>query len=214
MQRPPNLIALYIGFFLLVGCMGTTSSTTDGFRSTEGVVTPPFSDGRSSTALEAFRVAEGRVNEWNQQAKLYEIVPTRSMVINLSLPLEPIRDGWFFMFKVAGSPLEYYIAVNHGEIVGTREAQPVYFGESPPYVGRPIDYGTLPVKSTDVLNLFYELGGRQHLEQRAEPQFEYRLVHPEGLSNPVWSLYDFSEPITELIHIDAVTGERVSNPVP
>jgi hypothetical protein len=196
---------------MIAGCSdGITVVSTPTLTATKNAA---FYDGHDSTALEAYAVAETRAKQWNKDAVLYQIPPTRSMVRNLGLPLDAVEKGWFFMFKVPGSPVEYYIAVAEGKLAGAIEAQPITLGE-PVYKDQPINLAELPIQNSNVMQIFLEKGGKEYLATHPNPQFEFRLISIEGNPNPIWSLYDFNDPVTTLIHIDAVTGEEVEDPLP
>ncbi len=175
-------------------------------------VTGTPDDGRRQTAFEAYPPAEARARLWRTEAVLHQIAVTRIMETNLGLP--PGSPGWFFMFRVPGETLEFYVKVSEGTVIGTTEAQPI-MAEKLPYKYLPIDLQRLTLDSKDVVRLYMEHGGAEYVAAHPRLELDYRLVHLEGQPNPVWSLFDvtdFTQDIAPLFNVDAVTGEIVDDP--
>jgi hypothetical protein len=167
-------------------------------------------DGRSATALTAYPIAEAQAEKWNAEAILYQIPVTRLMEKNLGLPSD--MPGWFFMFKVPDSPVEYYVKVVEGRVLGVIEAQPIVIGEAS-YTYLPIDLATLPIGNDAALGLYMENGGNDYLALHPRLILDYRLVHLEGQPNPVWSIFDASNiDQPPLFNVDARTGQSVADP--
>ena len=167
-------------------------------------------DGRGTTAFEAYPAAEMKAREWNSEALLYQIPVSRIMEINLGIPLG--IPGWFFMFRVPDSPLEYYVKVVQGQVVGATEAQPILLG-TPLYEYLPIDLADISLDSDDLLRLFMAYGGKEYVASHPGWQIDYRLVHLKGQAHPIWSLFDVSNlDQPALFNVDAVTLEIVKDP--
>jgi hypothetical protein len=208
--------ALLFGVMILATCRSAGKTTLGPSpllsQPSMHVVVQLPDDGRGETAFTAYPVAEIEAKKWNRDALLYQIPVTRIMEINLAIPSG--IPGWFFMFKVPDSPVEYYIKVVHGQISGLTEAQPILSQELP-YELLPIDIGELVLDSDDVLRLFMESGGAKYKDEHPEWQIDYRLVHLKGDPHPVWSLFDVSNSNVDhppLFNIDGVTGEVVVDP--
>jgi hypothetical protein len=129
---------------------------------------------------------------------------------NLGLPSD--LPGWFYQFRVPGSPVEYYIKIVQGKLSGTTEAQPIIVGEAP-YTYLPIDVDKLALDSDGAMQKFLDNGGRAYVDSNPEMLIDYRLVHLEGKPNPVWSIFDARDlTAAPLYSVDAVTGETVPDP--
>jgi len=175
------------------------------------VITLP-DDGRGATALEAYPVAKAEAKRWNAQAVLHQIPLKHAMEQNLGIPAD--ARGWFFMFQEPGSPIEYYVKIVDDRLSGKTEAQPILV-QPLPYRLLPIDLETLPVQSEDVLRLWLERDGQEYWTAHPDKQLDYRLVHLDGQSHAVWSLFDAALPEQPaLLHVDAVTGDIVKDPFP
>jgi hypothetical protein len=189
---------------------GCANASTPGSKPVSTTASLP-DDGRGDTALTAYPIALVNAKKWNKDAVLYEIPVTQLMEKNLGLP-PGVQAGWFFMFKVPGSPLEYYVKVAEGHVVGSTVAQPIIVGE-PPFKEVALDLEKLPLGSNDVLRLFMEKGGSAYLASNPKWQLDYRLVHIEGQKDPVWSLFDSTDVNqAPLFNLDAITGEKVDDP--
>lgn len=195
------------------GCVGrpeldAPSTPTNAWTSAFGDL--PY-DGRSATALSAFEIAEAEALQWNQEAILVSVPMTRLMEANLGLPGH--IPGWFFMFMVPGSPLEYYVNVYSGKMSGATEAQPVLIKDLP-YTYLPLDLDSVKLDSDDAIQGWLARGGNEYLTDRPDSQLDFRLVHLEGQEHAVWSIFDFSTGTAplHLFSIDATTGQEVSDP--
>ncbi|MGB9872412.1 MAG: hypothetical protein ACPLYD_12205 [Anaerolineae bacterium] len=205
---------------LLVGIISLISCTTKGINpELSPLLSQPSmpamgfqlpDDGRGETALVAYLVAEDEAKRWNREAVLYQIPVTKIMEINLGIPSG--IPGWFFLFKVPDSPVEYYIEIVNGRVFGMTEAQPILTQELP-YELLPIDVKEMVLDSDDVLQLFMKLGGVKYIEAHPEMQIDYRLVHLKGQPHPIWSLFDISDiNRPPLFNVDGVTGDVVEDP--
>lgn len=218
MNNRKNKIIMVLFFLIviitLIGCSKekpTPTPSTPNPITTQPIQGQSIDDGRGETAFDAYLVAEVEAKNWDEEALLFQIPVTQIMESNLGIP--PGIPGWFFMFKVPDSPLEYYVKVVNGKVAGTTEAQPILI-EDLPYQYLPIDINKLSLNSDDVLRLFTENGGREYVNSHPELQLDYRLVHINGQEHPIWSLFEVSnlnQP-TALFHVDAITGEIVADP--
>ncbi len=167
-------------------------------------------DSHSETAFTAYPIAEKEALIWNAQALLFQIPPTRQMEQNLGLPPGG-PPGWFFMFKEAESPVEFYVEIVDGKLYGKTEAQPILVGE-PKYqlIQLPTD-GSL-LDSDQVLQVYLDDGGKEYTTTHPDIDFDFRLIHLEGIEHPIWSIFDSTDPLTPLYNVDAVTGKKVQDP--
>lgn len=208
-------VVLLIGIsFVIASC--TSGKTNPGVSPILSQLSMPEAeirvpdDGRGETALTAYPIAEAEAKRWNKDALLYQIPVNKIMEINLGIP--PGIPGWFFMFKVPNSPVEYYIKIVKGHVFGTTEAQPILV-QALPYELLPIDVDQLRLDSDDVLMFFMESGGTEYMSAHPEWQIDYRLVHLKGQPHPVWSLFDVSNVDSPpLFNVDSVTGHPVGDP--
>lgn len=199
---------------LAAGCAragAATPTTAPGSTAApEATASAGIDDGRGATALEAYPPALEQAKKWNPEAVLYQVVVTRLMEQNLGLPSD--LPGWFYMFRVPGSPVEYYVKVVNGTVNGVTEAQPVIIGEAP-YEYLPVDIEALAISSDEAVRLFLENGGKAYLDAHPSMLLDYRLLHIEGQPNPVWSLFDAADlTAPPLFNVDAATGEIVGDP--
>lgn len=214
MKRKLWYVALLVGIISLISCTTRgTSPELSPLLSRPSMPAIDFQlpdDGRGETALAAYLIAEAEAKRWNEGSVLYQIPVTKIMEINLGIPSG--IPGWFFLFKVPDSPVEYYINVVDGHVFGITEAQPILIQELP-YELLPIDVKELVVDSDDVLQLFMKFGGAKYIEAHPEMQIDYRLVHLKGQPHPTWSLFDISDiNRPPLFNVDGVTGEVVEDP--
>ena len=78
-----------------------------------------------------------------------------------------------------------------------------------------IDLAKIAWNSADVLDAFLSSdAGQEYVKKHQDVEWDFRLVHPSTVPNPVWSLYDVEQTGTTLLNIDAVTGEVTRNPLP
>ena len=167
----------------------------------------------TESALTAYSVAKIRAIEWNAAATLHQIAPTHQMAQNLGLTA--VSSGWFFMFKVSGSPIELYVYVDGGKVFGLTEAQPI-FGEQLPYKYNPIQVESIVLDSDDVLSNFLSTDkGKTWLNttKTIPTRIDYRLVYLEGQQAPIWTLFSIQAGQTEtLFHINAIDGTEAMDP--
>ncbi len=213
-QRLRLVVLFLVGVICLAGCTsrgpGPDVSPLLSPQVTPVVGVQLPDDGRGETARAAYPIAEVEAKRWNSAAILYQIPVTRIMETNLGLPSS--TPGWYFMFKVPDSPLEYYVKIVRGRVSGVTEAQPILIEELP-YEYLPIDLRALTLDSDDALQLFMEHGGAEYVAAHPGLQLDYRLVHLDGQDHPVWSLFDVSDVNQPpLFNVDAVTGEVVGDP--
>jgi len=199
--------AVLVVLVILTGCsLGTKVSPLASPLTSPLAQLAPVPDSRKDTALEAYPFALARAQQWNPEVVLHGVMPTIQMARNLGLPA--VIDGWFFMFKVPGSPVEFYVQIAEGSVLGYTEAQPI-MGDQLPYQYDTIDVNQVKLDSRDVLEKF----SRTKREVPAGAALDYRLVRLEGQEQPVWTLLAISDTeITSLLHLDAVTGEEVGDP--
>ncbi len=208
-------VVLIVGITL--GCKPIPQPTAAGLEDTPFVsplVSPVFESpvratpgDRGLSALESYQAARSAARKWNPQGMWYGIVPTAIMESNLGIP--SMGRGWFFQFGLGDSTVEYYVFVDHGEVGGSTEAQPILI-EPLPYEYLPLDVEQIKVDSPQVLRIYRANGGEAKLQGNV--QLDYRLVHVKGTPNPVWSLFDVSDLNNALIHVDARTGQVTDDP--
>lgn len=209
-MRSMGLGLVLAAALLTAGCGPIGSATRTPGAATAGPTTPLLDDGRGAPALEVYPVALERARQWDPNAQLIQVTITRLMEQNLGLPSD--LPGWFFEFRVPGSPVEFYIKTVDGAINGVTEAQPIIVGE-PPYTYLPIDVDSLTLDSDDALRLFLENGGEAYLTSNPNMLVDYRLIHLEGKPNPVWSVFDATDlTAAPLYNVDAVTGQTTTDP--
>ena len=167
-------------------------------------------DSHSETAFTAYPIAKKEALTWNAKALLYQIPPTRQMEQNFGLPPGG-PPGWFFMFKEGESPVEFYVEIVDGKLYGKTEAQPILVGE-PKYklIQLPTD-GTL-LDSDYALQVYLDDGGKEYTSTHPDIDFDFRLIHLEGIEHPIWSIFDTADQTTPLFNIDAVTGKKAQDP--
>jgi len=198
---------------LLFGCGSGVEQPSGG--SPESIAALEYDDVaydlRPETALKALEVAESKAMMWNRKANLVSVPMTRLMEANFGLPGH--IPGWFFMFMVPDSPLEYYVKVNDGKFSGATEAQPILV-EDLPYTILPLDLSNIKLNSDDAVNAWLARGGNGYLTNHPGAQLDFRLVHLESQEHATWSIFDFSggEAPLHLFSVDAATGQEVSDP--
>ncbi len=206
--RPLGLILVLVFTLAAAGCGQPGPGTATPVVA--GTLTALPDDGRGATALDAYPLALVKALEWDPAAQLTQITITRLMEKNLGLPND--LPGWFYMFQVPGSPVEFYIKTVNGAVSGSTEAQPIIVGEAP-YKYVPIDLGALKLDSDDALRLFMDNGGQAYLAANPAMLIDYRLIHLEGTPNPVWSIFDATDlSAAPLFNVDAVTSGIVKDP--
>ena len=162
------------------------------------------------SAFEVYPRAKEEAKRWNDQAILYQIPPTRLMEGNFGLSGGG-PPGWFFMFKDPDSPVELFVEIVDGKLYGKTEAQPIIIGE-PKYKLNPIEMDSNLLDSDDALNIYLDDGGDEFFLNNPDVELDYRLVFLEGIEHPIWSIFDVSDFTTPLYNVDAITGEKTTNP--
>jgi len=199
--------------FLLIVLLSSSCNTAKTYPapSSENAYPGPSTSINSShdyTVTESVPIATIKAKDWNQDAVLYAVFPSLQMSHNLGLP--GISPGWFFMFKVPGNPIEFYIQVLNGEITGSTKAQPI-LGEQLPYQYQPLNINKIKINSDEAF--LFLLEKETSLNSDSNRQIDYRLIHLEGQENPVWTLFRIEgDELIPLIHIDAITGLEVTDP--
>jgi hypothetical protein len=164
------------------------------------------SDGRIQSALTSYKVAaDTAAKDYNPDARLYGIIPSRIMIGNLGGP--PVKLGWFYKFKTPGSPREYIIQVVDAVVSGTTQAEPL--GEIKP-AELPIDVSQLKLDSDKVLKQFQEVAKTRGINTEGVI-YDLELANLEGSGGPTWSVVD---PASKkwLYSINAISGQEVSDP--
>jgi hypothetical protein len=207
-----KLLLLSLGFVIvsIIFSACNPSSTPPPAGITKATKNP--NDNRSETAFQALPVALAYAKaNWNKDAELYEIPALRMMEKNLGYP--PSLPGWFYMFQVPNSPLEYYIEVQDNQVAGHTEAQPVVIGQRA-FTRQPIGDTQKLLDSDAVLELYLQSGGKEYLASHPKAEIDYRLDFIKGTDHPVWSIYDVSD-MTQppLVNYDAVTGKVTDDPI-
>jgi hypothetical protein len=167
---------------------------------------PHSRDGRSQSALTSYKLAlETATKEYDANAKLYAVVPSTIMIGNLGGI--PVLSGWFYKFKIDGSPREFIVQVVDTIVTGTTQAEPI---EPLKPIEQPIDVSQVAIDSDKTMTQFKEFAQKQGMKTEGV-DYDLELVNLEGSSGPVWSVVD---PATKkwVYSISAVTGAEVPNP--
>lgn len=168
---------------------------------------PVDTTGRAVQALAALPIALGDAQaNFNPDAKLYAIAPSQVMILNLGSP--PVLPGWFYKFKVDGSPREYIVQVVNDQVTGTREIEPI---QPPSPLELEIDPAAVTVDSDQVFASFTEKAPSLGITVDDPKTYDLELVNLEGGAGPVWSVFD---PATQrwLYAVSATSGAEVENP--
>jgi len=222
------VLIIFVLSVLIVGCQEQphpvlTSTPTAVLSSiTEGYPSPQQPSGYSAgypaptiqwttqTAFQSYPVALAAAKKWNPKAGLYQIPATFRAEMNFGR--SKTGEGWFFMFKLPESPLEYYVYVSNGEVLGTTEAQPIIFGKAP------FEFQAIPelnkLLDTDkLLNLYDQNGGLEYKTDNPKAVLNPELNFLTTDSFPFWRIYDASTPkvTVPLFTINALTGEILPN---
>jgi hypothetical protein len=229
MKKDTRWILIFF-LFMLLGCVGTDSLSSplpspSGGNSVEVETlkssTSPSSPlstpeptlhsldyGRKHTALESLSVATDVAKSWNEDVELHAIFPSSLMGKNLGIPASP--SGWFYMFRVPSSPVEFYVHILDKKVNGTTKAQAI-LGEELPYSYLPIQIERVEIDSDEALEI---LGKSESLDSLPPGnKVDYRLVHLEGQEHPVWTIFRVENgDLTPLIHVDAVNGVEKDDP--
>lgn len=183
------------------------AAPNNGYPAPEATATSGDPNGRANTALEGLAVAqEAASKELSPDAKLYAIVPSRIMIINLGSP--PVVAGWFYKFKVPGSPRELVVQVVDNAISGTTAIEPI---EPPAPAELPIDLDKVKLDSDEVYAKFVEKAPELGLTVSDPKSYDLELVSLEGQSGPIWSVVDPGT-LAWLYSVNAATGDEVPNP--
>jgi hypothetical protein len=168
---------------------------------------PVDTTGRAVQALAALPLAlsDAQAN-FNPDAKLYAILPSQVMIINLGSP--PVLPGWYYKFKVDGSPREYIVQVVNDVVTGTQEVEPIQPPDPPELE---IDPATVTVDSDQVFASFAEKAPSLGITVDDPKGYDLELVNLEGGLGPVWSVFD---PATQrwLYSVSGTSGAEVENP--
>jgi hypothetical protein len=215
MNSPTKFIFLMVIALSLILSSCSNGSTSPKATEVQQSPLPPTQssleiDSHSETAFTAYPIAEKEALIWNAKALLYQIPPTRQMEQNFGLPPGG-PPGWFFMFKEGESPVEFYVEIVDGKLYGKTEAQPILVGE-PKYklIKLPMD-GSL-LDSDHALQVYLDDGGKEYTSTHPDIDFDFQLIHLEGIKHPIWSIFDSADPLTPLYNVNAVTGEKAQNP--
>jgi hypothetical protein len=185
---------------------GAEGSSSDAYPAPSLDPTAQAAQGRTQSALTNLKFAQDIAKEqFSSDAQLYAILPSQVMIANLGNP--PVLLGWFYKFKAEGSPREFIVQINDGEVTGSLETE-VINPPSPLEQAIPLD--TVTVDSDQVF---------AQLEQRASQLgvsgdlrlFDLELVNLQGSPGPIWNVF---EPTTGrwLFALNATNGEEASNP--
>ncbi len=215
-QVTPIVVTPTLGSYPPAGTTSTTNTTgtypTPPVQVTANPAYPAPIDtsdpqGRSKSAIESLSVAQNIAKEqFDPNAKLYAIDPSQVTIRNLGSM--PTRPGWFYRFKVAGAPREFYVQVVNGEVSGTTPTEPI--AQTKP-LELPIDLATVKLTSDQVFAKFQQKAPDLGLKVTDPRTYDLELVNLEGVGAPVWSVYD---PATYkwLYAVNATTGDEVPNP--
>jgi hypothetical protein len=157
--------------------------------------------------LDSLPIAQNVAKErFDPTAKLYAVIPSRPMIINLNSP--PVPPGWFYKFKVDGNPREFVIQIVNGQISGTNEIEPI---EQTKPAEQPIDPAAIKITSDQVFTSFQQKAPSLGLTVSDPKSYDLELVNLQGSSGPIWSVFD---PTTYkwLYAVSATSGEEVPNP--
>ncbi len=170
-------------------------------------VGPTDPQGRSVMVLDSLAVAQNVAKDrFNPNAQLYAVLPSRPMIRNLSSP--PVLPGWFFKFKVAGSPREFIIQTVNGQISGTTEIELV---EPLKPAELPIDVTTVKITSDQVFDSFKQKAPSLGLKVDDPKSYDLELVNLEGANGPIWSVFDPTT-FAWIYSVNATSGAEVPNP--
>ena len=123
-----------------------------------------------------------------------------------ALPLDDATPTWFFRFGVPGTQSDYIVEVMDGKVRGTNQTVlPAYVEVSLSDLEPLSDTWTL-LDSGAVLKKYLAAAEKQPTQWLPE-YFDFRLVHPKGKPNPVWTLYNAADLTKPIFVMDAVTGE-------
>ena len=186
---------------------GVTSAGGDGsFNSPVVSGTASLDKYRNVAAAQSFSVALTAATAWRPSARWYGVVPYTSMERAFALPLDDATPTWFFRFGVPRTQSEYIVEVMDGKVRGTNQTVlPAYVEVSLSELEPLSDTWTL-LDSDAVLKKYLAAAEKQPTQWLPE-YFDFRLVHPKGKPNPVWTLYNAADLTKPIFVMDAVTGE-------
>jgi len=176
-----------------------------------GYPAAPTPAAQNMTAFQAYKIALPVALKWNPNAVLFYIPSTYQQETNFGHPHN--TRGWYFMFKEPGSPLEYYVSIDNGELVGDTEAQQILGKNAPPAV----KYQQLPdlskmIDSDKFIEIYKQNGGDKYLADHPNYQLNPQLIYLEGDASPIWRMFDGEDVKVnqELFAVNALTGEVVN----
>ena len=166
----------------------------------------PVTEGKDhSTLLESYPLAlEFAKEKWGEGVTLYAVPSTASMELNLGHPMNPF--GWYFMFKTEGSPLEYYVYVDFGEVMGFTEAQQVVAEDTVLPNFHPLVALEELITPEEAIQVVTKSLGLEGEEENYTPM----LDHPVEAPNPIYKIYDMRLVKSDTLvvySVDAKTGE-------
>jgi hypothetical protein len=208
-----RMILSVIVLFFISGCTPATPLPEINPQPTPLLETNSI-DQLNETAFTAYPIAEAEALRWNPDAVFYQIPLTRVMESNLGLP--PGGPGWFFMFMVPGSPVEFYVEIVDGKFIRKSRGPTHQAWMHLHMILLPIDINSSLINSNAVLQIYLDNGGREYFEGNTQFGYHvnYRLIHVKGTDNPIWSIFDTEQDTSvPLISIDAVNSEIVEDPL-
>jgi hypothetical protein len=215
--------------FLIIGCQTQKNNPSP----TQSSIQNPSSDGypapvesqvnrlpaypapkairSTQTAFDSYLVAEIAAKKWDPKVELYQIPSTfqTENIIGQSMT----GEGWFFLFKIPASPLEYYVYVSNGIVSGTAEAQPVVLGGKPTHELQPLPDLKKLINSDKLLELFDQHGGAKYKTDNPNAVLNPDLTYLTTDSFPIWRIFDVSTPkeTIPLFTVNALTGQVLPN---
>lgn len=192
--------------------------TSSPLASSSAIESPPDNDKsesytkldthRLSTAEEAFPIAYQAARAQYQDIEWYGVVPFTSIIRFFALPIATDTPSWFFRF---GTPegKDYIVEVFDGKVIGTNRLQfPTYIEPSLTDL-EPLGNEWLIIGTNELLERYLEEEDNL-LAQSPNMMLAYRLNHPMGQPDPVWTLYNADDRTKPIFKINATTGERIS----
>lgn len=165
---------------------------------------------RLQTAREAFGVAQGAAQAWQQDAIWYGVMPSSSLERTLALPMA--QPGWVFRFGAPDSEKEYIVQVVEGEIAGRMELRvPEYIEPSLAHLN-PLDPTWAELSDNSALVEEYARQDNNVFVRFPDMSLDYRLVHPRKCEHPVWTLFDARHLAEPLFVMDASTRKALVDP--
>jgi len=161
---------------------------------------------RAVTAQRSFKVALDSATAWRRDAQWYGIIPFTSIERALAIPFEDNKPSWYFRFGIPGGENEFIVEVLDGQVIGTNEILLPSYIEPLLAELEPLGNQWTMLDNTAVLEKYLEEEGSL-LVEFASMLVDYRLSHPKGQANPVWTLYNAQNLTAPIFVLDAVTGE-------